>query len=220
MTELKIKYPVNSKYGHFMSALPNLKGFIFEFCKCPLGKSIRAIGKIEMEDNHFSLPLNYLDGVEYLTSNDINSMDEYNIKYLKNQDNPFIPIIHKENWCKCESEVYVKPKSPVKIEGSKVDKMKLLKQKCIVEMDVHEFMKTSEDIIIKINDKFRGFKRSSLLDKLSKNQKIDSGEIISKDEISYIKDNNYSFYEILNTGDNTYCLVPYSTDTFINKYKF
>jgi hypothetical protein len=219
MTELKIKYPVNSKYGHFMSALPNLKGFIFESCKCPLNKSIRAIGKIEMEDNHFSLPVNYLDGIQFLISIEINILNEYNIKYLQNQDNPYIPIIHKENWCKCENEVYVKPKSPVKMEVVKNDKLKLLKQKCVVEIDIHEFIETSEDIIIKFGDKFRGFKRVPLVNKLSKDQKFDSGEVISKDEIIYIENNNYSFYEILNTGDNTYCLVPYNTDTFINKYK-
>jgi hypothetical protein len=217
MIDLNIKYPINSKYGHFMSALPSLKGFIFEYCKCPIIKSIRAIGKIEMEDNHFSLPVNYLDGLESLNPDEIIILTEYNIKYLQNLDNSYIPIIHIENWCECET--VVKPKSFVKIEDSKIDKLKLLKQKCIFEIDVHEFMKTSEDIIIKFGNKFKGYNRTSLLYKLIKDQKFDSGEIISKDDINYIKDNNYSFYEILNTGDNTYCLFPYSTDMFINKYK-
>ena len=217
--KLKIKNPINSKYGHFMSGNPELKGFIMEFISPDIKAfGVRVVGKIEMEDDHFTLPFNYMDGIDVLNENDLKILSKYDLEYLIGPD-PGLPVFDVYQKGNIDYKTTLNDEYQKDTEPNKKDKLDSMKKKCIVEYDISEFMKSPKKIIVKSNDKFYGFKREKLVSLLQKDHMFTTGEKVTDEEISIIVDNNYSFYEILNTGDNTYCLVPYNTDTFINKYK-
>jgi hypothetical protein len=73
-------------------------------------------------------------------------------------------------------------------------------------------------IIIKNNMIYRSYDRCELIDIISKNEKLPSGEIIKHSNQEMITNPDTIFYELINIDDNIHVLVPYETQTFIKKY--
>ena len=74
-------------------------------------------------------------------------------------------------------------------------------------------------IIVKINKVFKGFDRDELSEEIFKNKKFPSGEEIKYTDTEIVKNTLIDFFELINTGDDTYILIPYETKTFIKKYR-
>lgn len=95
---------------------------------------------------------------------------------------------------------------------------------CFDETDLGEYsisvyMAKSRNIIVKINDSFKGFNRGKLNNLLAKDKKFSTGQKIDNDSIDRIKDTTIRFYELIDTGLDNCVVIPYTVQNFIKKFK-
>jgi hypothetical protein len=85
---------------------------------------------------------------------------------------------------------------------------------CDNNKSVYENLINSK-IIVKHDKLFKSYDRDELI---FKNTNLSTGEEIRYTDSDIFKNKNFVFYELINTGDETYFLIPYETKTFIKKY--
>jgi len=81
------------------------------------------------------------------------------------------------------------------------------------------YMKSSNNIIVKNGDNFKGYNRKNIVEFLDNKGSFYSQEKISKQDITFMKDLNLRFFELVNTGVSTAILIPYTNENFISKFK-
>jgi hypothetical protein len=86
-------------------------------------------------------------------------------------------------------------------------------------MSLFDFMSNPYNVIVKYKNEFRGYNRSCLLEYFKNNIGFPTGEKISYSEIQYFEDKSLRFFVLLEIEEDTYVLLPYETNTFIQKFK-
>lgn len=72
-------------------------------------------------------------------------------------------------------------------------------------------------IIVKCNNIYKTYNRNDLYEHIIKYKKFPSEEEIKYTDSEIIINIEFLFYELINTGDDTYILIPYESNMFIKK---
>lgn len=86
---------------------------------------------------------------------------------------------------------------------------------------IYEFInKDNDNIVIKIDNQIKGFKRSVFIDNYMQTKCIfPDNKKIDISDIDFLVE-NYRFYELINSMENYYFVVPYEMNMFIKKCKY
>lgn len=193
-----------------------INSFNDESCKQDIRKILEDFSTIEDKENKKN---KIVELFTYLSQNIwfVNNYENFrNMTIFKARE-------FKSNHSEYEDLVNICNKVLLQLEELENDpKLELYKQMenviCEDGNSIYENLLNSK-IIVKIDNIFKSFDRNELTEEIFKNKKFPSGEEIKYTDTEIIKNILIIFFELINTGDDTYILIPYETKTFVKKYK-
>jgi hypothetical protein len=87
------------------------------------------------------------------------------------------------------------------------------------EYSISKYMVKSRNVIVKINNDYKGYTRGKLINELSKNDKFLANQKISSEGIDRFRDTQTRFFELIDTGLGNSVVIPYTVQAFIKKSK-
>ena len=87
------------------------------------------------------------------------------------------------------------------------------------EYSISKYMVKSRNVIVKINDDYKGYTRGKLINEILKSDKFLANQKISSEGIDRFRDTQTRFFELIDTGLGNSVVIPYTVQAFIKKFK-